>query len=134
MSEVSGYLVGEIEKSVDAAFSLLSEHLAAGEKRIKGKEKAQEYREALSKCHEKMEDIIELHPGDKEIKDFHERLFSFYVEQKEKESYEKKDKEKLLKLLEEIREISQWRKIEHASGERLPFGDFRSMREEYKRR
>jgi|GEM_PF-1445235 len=134
MSDASGYLVSEIERSVDSAFSLLSEHLAAGEMRIKSKERARDYKQALSKCVEKLEDVLEQHPQDSEIKSFHEKFFSFYIEQKEKESYEKKDKEKLLKLLEEIREISQWRKIEHASGERLPFGDFRSMREEYKRR
>ena len=134
MSEASGYLLGDIEDVLNNARKNLKEHLTVGSFRIKGREKAEKYKKELSNCMEKLEEIVASYPGDKEVNDFYNKFSSFYVEQREKESYAEEDRKKLDKLIENIREIAQWRKMEHAAGENLPFGDYRRMRESYRKR
>lgn len=134
MSEASGYLLGDIEEILNSARKNLKEHLSIGSFKIKGREKAEEYKKELSNCMEKLEEIVASYPDDSEINSFYNKFSSFYVDQREKESYGEDDRKKLDKLIEDIREIAQWRKMEHASGESLPFGDYRRMRESYRKR
>lgn len=134
MSEASGYLIGDIEQILNNARKNLKEHLSIGSFRITGREKAEKYKKELSRCMEKLEEITANYPDDKEINAFHDKFSSFYVEQREKESYAEDDRKKLDNLIEDIREIAQWRKMEHAAGENLPFGDYRRMRESYRKR
>ncbi|MFQ6105554.1 MAG: hypothetical protein ACE5NL_00585 [Candidatus Hydrothermarchaeaceae archaeon] len=91
------------------------------------------YEVTINSITREVEALVKKYPRDREVKDYLNMLNAFH-ERKEGCMDPKEEKQRILSLISDLKQMVHWRKVGMSSGMELPYKDYRRMRGETGRR